>query len=179
MHMNRNYVGGLFLAITMFVAGCGKEPAPAKAADSHAGAKAGAKAPAKDEHGHGGAEKHDDHAEEAGVVKLTEADIQQAGIKTETAADQPIRARFTVSATIQPNRDRYAHVAPRISGRILRVPAKAGDNVRAGQVLAELDSIEMGEAHSAYLQAASQESLARTEFQRSERLHKEEVVPEK
>lgn len=180
MQINRFIVGGAVLALALLGAGCGKQAAPAKATDSHAGeAKTASKAPTKDEHGHGGGEKHDDHAEEGGVVKLTEAEIKDAGIKTEAAIGQPIRARFTVSATIQPNRDRYAHVAPRIPGRILRVPAKAGDVVKAGQVLAELDSVEMGEAHSSYLQAASHESVSRAEFERAERLFKEQVVPEK
>lgn len=180
MYMNPIIVGFLMLTAVL-VGGCGKEPAPAKAkADSHAGeAKTVGKAPAKDEHGHNAGEKEVGHAEGGGVVKLTDAEIKEAGIRTEPVAVQPIRAQFSVSATIQPNRDRYAHVAPRIPGRILSVPAKAGDTVKSGQLLAQLDSVEMGEAHSAYLQAASQESLARAEFARADRLFKEEVVPEK
>lgn len=178
--MNTIFIGAIALSTAILVTGCGKEAAPAKAkADSHADAKPAGGAPAKDAHGHGAGEKEGEHSDEGGVVKLTEAEIKDAGIRTEPVAVQPIRARFSVSATIQPNRDRFAHVAPRISGRILSVPAKAGDVVRAGQVLAQLDSVEMGEAHSAFLQATSQESLARGEFERADRLFKEQVVPEK
>ena len=181
MNLNRITIGSLTLVAMLLMGGCSKEAAPAKAkTDSHAGeAKTAGKAPAKDEHAHKAGEKEGEHAEEGGVVKLTEAEIKDAGIRTEPVSVQPIRAQFSVSATIQPNKDRYAHVAPRISGRILSVPAKAGDQVKAGQVLAQLDSIEMGEAHSAYLQAASQESLARADFERADRLFKEQVVPEK
>ena len=181
MKRNRISIGSLTLVAVLVMAGCGKDPAPAKAkADSHAGeAKMAAKTPAKDEHGHRAGEKEGAHADEGGVIKLTEAEIKDSGIRTALVSVQPIRAQFSVSATIQPNRDRYAHVAPRIPGRILSVPAKAGDTVKAGQVLAQLDSVEMGEAHSAYLQAASHESLARAEFERADRLFKEQVVPEK
>lgn len=181
MKLNRISIGSMSLVAVLLMGGCGKDAAPAKAkTDSHAGeAKTAGKAPAKDEHAHKAGEKEGDHAEEGGVVKLTEAEIKDAGIRTEPVAVQPIRAQFSVSATIQPNRDRYAHVAPRIPGRILSVPAKAGDEVKSGQVLAQLDSVEMGEAHSAYLQAASQESLARADFERADRLFKEEVVPQK
>ena len=181
MNRNRISIGSLTMVAVLVMAGCGKEPAPARAkADSHAGeAKTAAKAPAKDEHGHGPGKKEGAHADEGGVVKLTEAEIKDSGIRTEPVSVQPIRAQFSVSATIQPNRDRYAHVAPRIPGRILSVPAKAGDHVKSGQVLAQLDSVEMGEAHSAFLQAASQESLARADFERADRLFKEQVVPEK
>lgn len=181
MNVTRITLGCVTLAAAIAIGGCGKESASAKAkTDSHAGeAKTAGKAPAKDEHGHGAGEKEGAHAEEGGVVKLTEAEIKDAGIRTEPVSVQPIRAQFSVSATIQPNRDRFAHVAPRVPGRILSVPAKAGDNVKAGQVLAQLDSVEMGEAHSAYLQAASHESLARADFERADRLFKEQVVPEK
>ena len=181
MKLNRISIGSMSLVAVLLMGGCGKDAAPAKAkTDSHAGeAKTAGKAPAKDEHAHKAGEKEGEHAEEGGVVKLTEAEIKDAGIRTEPVAVQPIRAQFSVSATIQPNRDRYAHVAPRIPGRILSVPAKAGDEVKSGQVLAQLDSVEMGEAHSAYLQAASQESLARADFERADRLFKEEVVPQK
>lgn len=181
MNLNRITIGLLTLVALVSLGGCGKESTSAKPkADGHAGeSKAAGKAAAKDEHAHKAGEKEGEHADEGGVVKLTEAEIKDAGIRTEPVAVQPIRAQFSVSATIQPNRDRFAHVAPRIPGRILSVPAKAGDSVKGGQVLAQLDSVEMGEAHSAYLQAASHESLARADFERADRLFKEQVVPEK
>lgn len=181
MNVTQITLGSMAFAAAILLGGCGKESSTGKATtDSHAGeAKTAGKAPAKDEHAHKASEKEGEHAEEGGVLKLTEAEIKNAGIRTEPVSVQPIRAQFSVSATIQPNRDRYAHVAPRIPGRILSVPAKAGDQVKAGQVLAQLDSVEMGEAHSAYLQAASQESLARADFERADRLFKEQVVPEK
>lgn len=166
------------LALPALVAlgGCEKS----QPADSHGqGTKtAAAKADTEKDQAHAAGEKRDEHGE-AGVVKLTDAEAKDAGIRTEKVADQPIRARFSVSATIQPNRDRFAHVAPRIPGRILSVPAKAGDRVKAGQILAELDSVELGEAHSAYLQGASHEALARADFERADRLFREQVVPEK
>lgn len=161
-------------ASTIGLAGCGKEATAPKEA-------AAPKKAVDDAHGHGSPQKADEHAEHAeeGVLKLSDAEIKDAGIRTEKAAEQTLRASIALSATIQPNRDRFAHVAPRIPGRILRVSAKAGDDVKAGQLLAQLDSVELGEAHSAYLQATSQESLARADFQRIEGLFKEQVVPEK
>jgi cobalt-zinc-cadmium efflux system membrane fusion protein len=41
---------------------------------------------------------------------------------------------------------------PRIEGRITSAPAKLGDKVRAGQTLATLDSVDVGEAHAAWTQ---------------------------
>jgi cobalt-zinc-cadmium efflux system membrane fusion protein len=119
-----------------------------------------------------------EHAEKA-VIKLSNADAAAAGVKTAKVAEETVRASITLSATIQPNRDRYAHVAPRVPGRILEVPAKAGDIVRAGQVLALLDSVEVGESTSAYQQAASQFNVSRADFDRSQKLFDEEVIPQK
>ena len=46
-------------------------------------------------------------------------------------------------------------MAPRVSARIVRVTTNIGDRVRPGQPLAQLDSIELGEAHSTHRQAQS------------------------
>jgi cobalt-zinc-cadmium efflux system membrane fusion protein len=118
-------------------------------------------------------------APEAGQIHLTEADIKAAGIRTEEADEAEVHERIAVTATIQANQDRLAHVAPRVPGRIVGITAKLGDRVKAGQALASLDSIEIGEAHSAYLQADSQFRLAQADFERAEKLHAEQIVPEK
>jgi cobalt-zinc-cadmium efflux system membrane fusion protein len=84
-----------------------------------------------------------------------------------------------VTATIRPNQDRIAHVVPRVPGRIVKVNANLGDQVKAGQNLAVLDSLEVGEAHSAYLQAATQRALAKADFERAERLHTDQIIAQK
>ena len=66
-----------------------------------------------------------------------------------------------------------------MSGRIVGIAAKLGDRVKAGQALASLDSIELGEAHSSYLQADSQYRLAQADFERAEKLYADQIVPQK
>lgn len=168
---SRSLIAAALLASVLM--GCGKGESPGPTAKTEPKGEAASKG-----HAHGGNAKPGDHGE-AAVVKLTEAEVRDAGIRTETVSEDAVRARFSVSATIEPNRDRFAHVAPRVPGRIVRVPAKAGDLVREGQTLAELDSVELGEAHSMWLQAASHEALAKADFDRADRLFKEQVVPEK
>ena len=46
-------------------------------------------------------------------------------------------------------------------------------------MLAILDSIEVGEAHSAYLLAASESRLTATAFERAERLHADQIIATK
>lgn len=178
MKKNALHVAAL-AAMAIGIPACG-ESDPEAGAAKPAAAAAGKEA-ASGEAGHGHAERKGEgetHADEP-VLKLTAEEVAAAGIKTEVVRAGPIRASMSVSATIQPNRDRFAHVAPRLPGRILEVPARLGERVRPGQVLAILDSVEVGESTSAYQQASSQLDVARADFERARKLHDEKVVPEK
>ena len=152
-----------FSALALALAGC-SETAPTAVAE---------KTVAKDEKHEG-----DEHGNEA-LIKLSPDEIQRAGIRTEALEEKEVRDELTVTATVQPNQDAIVRIAPRISGRIMQAPARLGDIVKAGQLLATLDSLEMGEAHSAYLQAMSEFRLAAAAFERAERLHAEQVIPSK
>lgn len=164
---------------TLSLAGCGKsEPTPAAtaqaaakpgAAADKAAAKADEKQGERSEAGHGDADQ----------LKLTAEAIEAAGIKTEEIAEVEIVDQLIVTATIRPNQDRITHVSPRVSGRIVTVQAKLGDPVKAGQALAVLDSLEVGEAHSAYLQAKTQLAVAKADFERAEKLHGDQIIAQK
>jgi cobalt-zinc-cadmium efflux system membrane fusion protein len=161
------------------LAGCGK-PEPTPTATAQAAAKPGAaadKAVAK------AGEKQGEHSEaghgDADQLKLTAEAIEAAGIKTEEIAEAEIVDQLIVTATIRPNQDRITHVSPRVSGRIVKVQAKLGDPVKAGQTLAVLDSLEVGEAHSAYLQTKTQVAVAKADFERAEKLHGDQIIAQK
>lgn len=125
------------------------------------------------------ADKMTDASGKAGQLRLTTEEIATAGIRSEVLTMQPVAEQVVLTATIRANQDRIAHVAPRVSARIDKVYANLGDNVKAGQPLALLDSIELGEAHSAYRQAQSQFNLAKADFERAQKLKADEIIPEK
>jgi len=151
-------------AILLLGAGCGKSEHADPAAKEKAAKEQPAKA-APDAHG--------------GVLGLTEAEMAAEGVKLAPVTRELMRAEVTLTATIEPDQDRIAHIAPRVPGRLTRVPARLGDVVRQGQVLALVDSVEVGEASAAYQQAASQLAVAKSEFERASKLREEDVVPEK
>lgn len=132
---------------------------------------------AKDEE-RGKGEKKDEHGAEV-RLKLSTEDIKTAGIRVEELKAQSLVDQVVLTATIRANQDRIAHVAPRVSARIVKVIANLGDKVRTGQPLALLDSIELGEAHSTNRQAQSQFSLAKSDFERAQKLKADEIIPEK
>jgi cobalt-zinc-cadmium efflux system membrane fusion protein len=161
----------LALAAALSLSACGQGDATGTAATKEEGHK---------EEGH----KEEGHKEESGhaeekALTLTAEEAERAGIKAEAAQLQAVSASVVVTASIQPDQDRVARVAPRSEGRIVSAPAKLGDRVRAGQVLASLDSVNVGEAHAALVQAQSELRIAEADFKRAESLVTDEIIPRK
>lgn len=155
------------LLLAVALAGCGKSGAK----DEHA--NEGAK------HAEHAEEKKEGHSEAETELTLTSEEAARAGIKVEEVKPRALGETLTVTATIRPDADRLAHVAARIEGRITSVPAKLGDKVRAGQTLATLDSVAVGEAHAAWVQAQAELGIAEADFKRAESLNAEEIIPRK
>lgn len=155
------------LLVAFALAGCGKSGTK----DEHAGE--GDKQAA-----HAG-EKKEGHSEAESELTLTTEEAARAGIKVEEVKPQGLGETLTVTATIRPDADRLSHVAARIEGRITAVAAKLGDKVRAGQTLATLDSVAVGEAHAAWIQAQAELGIADADFKRAESLNAEEIIPRK
>jgi len=156
--MRKNFIAAAIAALCL--AGCGGETH-----DDHA--KTGATA-----------EKSDAHDKED-LIKLSAEEMKRSNVRSEAIEEATLSGELTLTANVQANQDALAHIAPRAPGRIVAVYAALGANVKAGQPLALLDSLEVGEAHSAYLQAASEAKLAAAAFERAEKLHAEQVMPTK
>lgn len=154
-----------FAATLGLMAGCGGDKA---SAETKADGKADAKAEGKPA----------ESGEKEGL-KLSAEEVQRAGIKLEAVQPQVRVDSITVTATIRPNQDRIARVAPRVEGRVVGVSAKLGDVVRTGQSLATLDSLAIGEASSALLQARSVDRTAEADYKRAAALNAEEIIPQK
>jgi cobalt-zinc-cadmium efflux system membrane fusion protein len=148
------------LLLAFALAGCGKSGATDESAGS-------------------AEEKKDGHSETETELTLTSEEAARAGIKVEEVKPQTLGETLTVTATIRPDADRLAHVAARVEGRIVAVPAKLGDKVRAGQTLATLDSVAVGEAHAAWIEAQAELGIAQADYKRAEALNVEEIIPRK
>jgi len=176
LQKNRLHAALLLALATLTLASCGKPESSASPAAQPAAQSAAAPS------GHAG-EKPAEPAEgghgEGGAIKLTAEAIEAAGIKVETLAAQEVSEQLIVTPTTRPNRAPITHVAPRVPGRIVKVQVNLGDQVKAGQTLAVLDSLEVGEAHSAYLQAKTQHAVAKAGFERAEKLHGDQIIAPK
>ncbi|NOT69300.1 MAG: efflux RND transporter periplasmic adaptor subunit [Methylophilaceae bacterium] len=113
------------------------------------------------------------------LIQLSAEDIQQSGVKVTDIQSEKIADQLILSANIAANQDRIAFVAPRVEGKLIKVTANLGDQVKAGQSLAVIDSIQMGEARAENRHALSELKLAEANFQRTDKLYKDEVVPQR
>jgi len=126
---------------------------------------------------------HEDHADghsgTADHIELSEEALKTINLKTSVAERRPISSEIKTTAVIEPNRTKIAHVSPRISGRAVDVKAFLGDSVKKGQVLAKLDSIELGQTKAQYLKSKANLEVARANYSREGRLFKKQISSEK
>ena len=165
---------------TCLLASCSRSGTPPATSEGSSAKEAKGEPGEKDSaKGEPGGKEEKEAKVEKGHVKLSDAEVREAGIEAQELKPQELPSQIKVNAVILANQDRFAHVSPRVPARITAVNVSVGDHVKAGQALASLDSLELGEAQAAWHQAASDEALSRSEFERADSLHKDDVIAEK
>lgn len=117
-----------------------------------------------------------EHAEEAssqGVVRLSREALGAIGLQLAKAERRAMGALVHTTAILKPNADRIAHVSPRIPGRVAQSLVALGQQVRQGERLLILDSVELGEAKSAFRKAMARLEVARSGYEREKRLYED------
>lgn len=100
-------------------------------------------------------------------VRFLDASVaKKAGIQTEPARLRRISASIDVPAEVEFDATRVTRVTPRAAGIVREVVARIGDRVKAGDLLAVIDSPVLGEAKSRYIERKQNDILARADDQR-------------
>lgn len=142
--------------------------------------RAEAPKPAEGEHHEEHGEPHDDHTQaKPGQIELKPEAAARMGIKTTPIRVQSLPLIIETTAVLSYNTDRQAHVRVPVVGRVTAVRKTVGDRVRRGEVLAVLESPDLGQAQSDYLEAQARLDLARQTREREERLFKTQVTAKK
>ena len=79
-------------------------------------------------------------------LTLTETKVKTIGIKTDPATLETLPTELGVPGRIEANQERQVQIRPRASGVIRTVNVALGQHVKKGQVLAVLDSADVGTA---------------------------------
>lgn len=113
------------------------------------------------------------------TLKLSAEELARAGVRIEQLKIAPVTDAIEVTATIQPDQDRFARIAAPVEGRIVSVSTPLGTVVQAGQTLAVIESVALGEASSALMAARAAHRIAEADFKRAETLQAEEIIAQK
>jgi membrane fusion protein, heavy metal efflux system len=112
-------------------------------------------------------------------VRLKPEILESRAVVVETAKMVALGGLIVATGKVESNADRTAHVSPRIPGKIVWAGASLGDTVVAGQVLARLDSVELGEALSKYYKSRSRVDLAKANMERIRTLVEKKIAARK
>lgn len=116
----------LLTLLASWLVGCAKSEAP----------------PAASVEGHAGEAAHEEN------VKLSPAQIKEAGIGVAQSGPANIRERLPLYGVIAPNAERMREVGARFPGVIRTVERRVGDSVKQGDVLATVESNESLQTYS-------------------------------
>lgn len=112
------------------------------------------------------------------LVTLDSAAIRMAGVQTVVASTSS-QDELVANGTIGYDADRVAVVAPRAEGRLTAVRADLGQEVTQGQVLAVVESPDVGTTRGELERARAGVSVAKRNYEREKRLFEQEISPQK
>jgi len=125
--------------------------------------------------GEQGHEAHSGHAE-GGVIKLTPAQIKQAGIVTQTLQLRAKMQAITAPGTVAFNAYALADITTLVDAMVHARHVRLGNHVKKGQQLVTLNSTELAQAEAGYLKAKAEHNRSRQEFTRLKKLAKQKIV---
>jgi cobalt-zinc-cadmium efflux system membrane fusion protein len=123
---------------------------------------------------HGGAP----HQEPA-LIKIAPDMMRDLRITTGKAQARAAGETVAALGELHVNEDAYAEVAAPVTARVVKVLARAGDAVVAGQVLAQLSSPELGQARAEIQAAQARLDVARKAAERKRGLAADRLIPER
>jgi cobalt-zinc-cadmium efflux system membrane fusion protein len=157
--------GWLGLALLLPLAGCG------------GGEEHGPEAHSAEEEEHEETEQAGaEHAAAEGVLAVDPEVLRDLRLTTFPAELRPGGEGVTALGELKVNEQAYAEVGSPIPARVVRLVASPGDFVRRGQPLAELQSVELGQARAQRTAAQARVKVARQTVERRRGLAAERIV---
>jgi HlyD family secretion protein len=119
------------------------------------------------------------------AANVTKERRNRITVQTQKVGRQDLVSTVTASGEVKPRK--YVNVSSNVSGRIVRLLVREGDRVKAGQVLARIDSARLEastrsseagvQAQKADVQRAEADlEAAKLAFERTQRMHRDKLV---
>ncbi len=125
---------------------------------------------------HGEEEPGSGHSDE---LVLDQHVIQRNGITSEVAQRRLLLGSLEVPAEVQVNPDKTAHISSLVPGRLTEIRVALGDAVQKGDVLALVESVELGRARADLRGARARKTAADAEVRRMATLVGEGIAAKK
>ena len=126
----------------------------------------------------GHTDPHDaDQSQSPDVVRIDPEMLRDLRITTARVETRPGAESAPVPGEVRVPEDAYAEVSSPVAARATRVAVTAGQQVKRGQLLAELESLELVQARGEYGQARARVELARKALERKRGLAQERIAP--
>lgn len=171
----------LGLSVLLALAGCGENGGGHKGenpADHRAEGEHGRKEKGHGEGGHEGHEEESGQDEGEREIHLSAEQAALLTIEVDKAPGGTAQARIAAPATVAFDPDRTARVGPRLSAKVVAVLVDLGEQVRTGQPLALMNSVELGRAKAGYLAAQGRLESAGADWQREQHLAEQQISSE-
>ena len=114
-----------------------------------------------------------------GVVRAPASLFEGGLLKTEKAVRERIEIPLVLTGEVRFDERRVTHLSTQAEGIVRKVHVALGDKVGKDQALVEIESVVIGEAEGAYLEAQAALRLARRNYERVAKLRKEAISSEK
>jgi len=148
---------------------------PATPAAAHGHAEGDHDEEEQGEHGH---EESGEGHEEEGAIRLSQEQIDLAGIELAAAEPRQLQRSLSLPGEIRFDEDRTAHMVPRAAGVVESVAVVLGQQVKAGDLLAVIASPQISEQRSELAASQRRLELARSTYQREKDLWQEGISAE-
>lgn len=122
----------------------------------------------QDEHGDDHAEEESEEHGEEENVKMTDAEMREAGVVTAFVTRRPLVETVSAPGEVTVNQYATTQVTPRIEAQVVARHVRMGDVVNEGQPLVTLSSVDMAEAQANLI-------LAEQEWRRVQKLGRDVV----
>lgn len=119
-----------------------------------------------------------DWSQQEGRIELADAALNSSGLELLTAQPRQFAQQNRVNGELQIQPEMRVAVTARSAGVVLKVNTLLGATVRAGDVLAVVESRELVNLRASQRSTQQQVALAKTTLAREERLWREKVSPE-
>jgi len=157
-------------AALVLALGCARREAPRPEASPAQGA-AGSE-PSRGEH-----RDEPPAAKSPDLVRIDPVMLRDLHITTAKVETRPGAESASVPAELGVPEDAYAEVGSPVAAQAMRVSVTGGQPVKRGQVLAELQSLELGRSRGAFGEARARVDLARKALERKRGLAAERITP--